>query len=46
MKGVLFSLLFSSQFAVAQVPPEFLEQAAKSNPGLKVKFNEYFKKKI
>jgi len=41
MKGVLFSLLFSSQFAVAQVPPEFLEQAAKSNPGLKVKFNEY-----
>ena len=41
MRGILFLLVLIAQFLNAQIPLEYLEQAAQSNPGLKVKFNEY-----
>lgn len=41
MRGILFLLIFIAEFLNAQIPLEYLEQAAQSNPGLKVKFNEY-----
>ncbi len=41
MRSILFFIWIMPIIVKAQVPAEYLEQAAQSNPGLKVKFNEY-----
>jgi hypothetical protein len=41
MRWILFSFIFISPMLRAQIPLAYFEQAAQSNSGLKVKFNDY-----